>query len=544
MSTAVKYVMLTLLLVGSAFAATSWTLNVGSRVAIIYAPDNLNKPALVIGMHGMYGNPWWSQGAMQYEKIADTANFVVAYPGSDGDFWDIDGDKDVNFILAIIDSMSNRYQIDRNRVYASGFSMGGMMSWHLSCKIPDKIAAIVGGDGYPMGGMSGCSEVRHVPALQIHGTSDKFVSYSGFVGSFLPAQISRYGCPTNAVKTSPYPVGINGRNASQLAQPSKSFMEYYGPCEKDGLKSELALISVDGMIHDWATPDKANTNDVDPGYLGLPLDVNGTWEAWNWLKTHSLVGDIPVIPVVTVPAHRDTVYNGGFNQAALGWKLNTWGGTAQGSVVNGEFAISISALGTANSSIQLVQNGIILQQGKSYEVQFDAYASANRTLEANVEQDISPWTSYLPALESFNLTTTKTAYSYTFTMTNATDSNGRVSFNAGASTIGLFLDNISIKEVMAPTPTSVRDIIAKNGLVSVSRSGSHLEIAVNAMQNTSLSMGLYNLVGTPVRLSPRIIDKAQASWTADLAGLPNGIYFVKVNSDGRILHSSKLVVGR
>ena len=151
-----------------------------------------------------------------------------------------------------------------------------------------------------------------------------------------------------------------------------------------------------------------------------------------------------------VPAHRDTIFNGSFDQGTKGWTFNTWGSTAQGSVVNGEYNIAITALGTGNASIQLVQNGIILQQGKSYEVKFDAYASASRTLEANVEQDVSPWTSYLPALESFDLTTKKTTYSYTFTMTNATDSNGRVSFNAGASTTGLTIDNISIKEVAAP----------------------------------------------------------------------------------------------
>jgi len=155
-------------------------------------------------------------------------------------------------------------------------------------------------------------------------------------------------------------------------------------------------------------------------------------------------------PPEPVPAHRDTVFNGSFDQGSNGWAFNTWGGTAQGSVVKDEYKIDITALGTGNASIQLVQNGIILQQGKSYEVKFDAYASANRTLEGNVEQDVSPWTSYLTALQNFDLTTTKKTYSYTFTMTNATDSNGRVSFNVGASMTGLFLDNISIKEVAAP----------------------------------------------------------------------------------------------
>jgi len=269
MSLRVKHLLIPLLIAGAAFAGTQTELKVGTRSAIIYSPDKRDKPALVIGLHGMYGSAGWSQGAMKYEKIADTANFIVAYPGSEGNFWDISGDKDVNFILAIIDSMYNRYQIDRNRVYVSGFSMGGMLSWHLSCKVPDKIAAIVGGNGFPLYGMSGCSEKRHVPALQIHGNSDDFVKYTDFVGSFMPAQRARYGCPATPVKTSPYPVGVNGRNALQLAQPSKSYMEYYGPCEKDGLKSEMALLTVNGMIHDWATPDKANTNNVQPEYLSL-----------------------------------------------------------------------------------------------------------------------------------------------------------------------------------------------------------------------------------------------------------------------------------
>jgi len=248
-------------------------------------------------------------------------------------------------------------------------------------------------------------------------------------------------------------------------------------------------------------------------------------------------------PIITVPAHRDSVFNGSFNQGTLGWTFNTWGSTAQGSVVNGEYNIAITALGTGNASIQLVQNGIILQQGKSYEVKFDAYASASRTLEANVEQDVSPWTSYLPAFESFDLTTTKTTYSYTFTMTNATDSNGRISFNAGASTTGLTLDNISIKEVATPTPpTSVRNRNVQNGFMSVHQNNSRLEVALHGAQGTSITMGLYSLVGKVVRASAPMNGNSPVSWSADLSGLPIGIYFVKVNADGKTTHSSKLVV--
>jgi pimeloyl-ACP methyl ester carboxylesterase len=448
------------------------------------------------------------------------------------------GDKDVNFILAIIDSMANRYDIDRDRVYATGFSMGGMMSWYLSCKIPDKIAAIVPGDGYPLGGMSGCSEVRHVPALQIHGNKDLFVSYSGYVGNFQPSQIARYGCPSTAVKTSPYPVGVNGRNAKQIAAGTRSYWEYYGPCTKNGLTSELNLLTVDGMIHDWATPDKANTNDVDPGYLGLPLDVNGTWEAWNWMRNFSLKGSTPV---VTVPAHRDTVFNGGFDQASLGWTLNTWDGTAQGSVANGEYKLEVSVAGETSSGIQLVQNGIILVKGKSYKISFDSYASENRPLEVNVELDVDPWTSYLPSVQKFDLTSAKKSYSLTFTMMNETDSNGRISFNAGLSTGTLFLDNISIQETQTP-PVGIKGILDQGMKISSRGIGNSFRLDIHGAQNRDLSIAIFNVFGKPLQ-TIQLPAKGEQSMTVekDLSGLPKGVYFIQVLSGKNLVHSTKFI---
>jgi predicted esterase len=269
-----------------AFSATRTDLKVGNRTAIVYNPTGYKNPPLVISMHGMGIGAGWNQGMMLFEKYADTAKdkFITVYPQGENNGWDLGGTKDVNFVLAIIDSMVKRYGVDRNRVYATGFSMGGMMSWYLSCKIPDKIAAIVPGNGFPLGGMSGCSEVRHVPVLHIHGTADDFVKYTDFVNSFNPAQRTRYGCPTTAMRISPYPVN----------KPSSlSFKETWSPCVKNGLRSEINLIHVTGMIHDWATPGKLNAND-DPKYKGKPFDIDGTQEAWNWMKLQSLAGPVGI----------------------------------------------------------------------------------------------------------------------------------------------------------------------------------------------------------------------------------------------------------
>lgn len=527
-------VTLALALAGGVSAASSYNLSVGSRSAIVYAPDKRDKPALVLALHGMGLSAGWAQGAMQFDKLADTANFVVAYPQSEGTMWDLGGNKDVDFILAVVDSMARRYGIDRDRVYATGFSMGGMLSWYLTCKIPDKIAAVVPGNGFPLYGMSGCSEVRHVPVLHIHGSADDFVKYTDFVGSFLPAQVSRYGCPTVPAKTKPYPVGVNGRNAAQLAQPSQSFRDDYGPCEKNGLKSEISFLSVTGMIHDWATPGKANTND-NPTFKGKPLDINGTWEAWNWLRTHSLKGNVPV---ETVPVHHDTVYNGSFGKGALGWTLNTWSGRGSGSVVNGEYKMQVDTAGSSASGIQLVQNGIILQQGKTYKVSFDAYASTPRNLEANVEQDVSPWTSYLPALGQYALGTSKASFSYVFTMNNPTDSNGRISFNAGAATGSVFLDNVSIQAVS--NPVSVRVSVQPSS--SLRLEGGRLGLVLEGIAGTPVSLGVFDLAGRTVRSADFLLDAAGTRrWSTDLSGLSRGLYLVRAQVAGRSVFSSRFL---
>lgn len=529
-------VLLTLALAAGASAASSYNLSVGSRTAIVYAPDKRTNPALVLALHGMGLSAGWAQGAMQFEKLADTANFVVVYPQSDGTMWDLGGSKDVDFMLALIDSMANRYKIDRDRVYATGFSMGGMLSWYLSCKIPDKIAAIVPDDGFPLYGMSGCSEVRHVPVLHIHGSADDFVKYTDFVGSFLPSQVSRYGCPTNPVRTKPYPTGVNGRNAAQLAQPSQSFRDDYGPCEKNGLKSEISFLTVTGMIHDWATPNKANANS-DPAFSGKPFDINGTWEAWNWLRTRSLKGSVAVD---TVPAHRDTVYNGSFGKGTTGWTFNTWSGRGSGSVVNGEYKVQVDSLGSSASGIQLVQNGIVLQKGRTYKVSFDAYASAPRNLEANVEQDTSPWTSYLPALQQHSLGTAKTGYSYTFTMNNPTDSNGRISFNAGAATGSLFLDNVSIQEVAGPV--SVRVSVAPASSPSLRLEGGRLGLVLEGKAGTRVALGIFDLAGRRVSRADLLLDGAGTTrWSTDMSGLPRGLYLVQAQVAGRSVFSSRFL---
>ena len=103
-----------------------------TRTYNVYAPKNLgeNRPLLIF-CHGYNQDANWIQNSefknetVSMESVCDTAKFVVVFPNGIDRSWDIYGDRDVNFIKAIIEKMVTRYKIDRNRVYLGGFSMGG-----------------------------------------------------------------------------------------------------------------------------------------------------------------------------------------------------------------------------------------------------------------------------------------------------------------------------------------------------------------------------------------------------------------------------------
>jgi predicted esterase len=91
-------------------------------------------------------------------------------------WWDTDG-QDVEFFRALTQKLENDFCIDTTRMFASGFSMGGSMSYALACAMPSTFRAIAMFDG---GAMSGCkhSTPPHGTAMFItHGTQDEVVGY-------------------------------------------------------------------------------------------------------------------------------------------------------------------------------------------------------------------------------------------------------------------------------------------------------------------------------------------------------------------------------
>lgn len=153
---------------------------VDNRRVYVYAPNNIqaNRP-LLISMHGRGQDVNYQKEHAQWELVADTANFVVAYPQGNNNSWDISGSSDLKYLVNVIKKVSEEYQIDETRVYLSGFSMGGMMTYHAMNNISDYFAAFAPVSGYLFGSTTPNPSIRPLPLMHTHGTSDDVVNYNG-----------------------------------------------------------------------------------------------------------------------------------------------------------------------------------------------------------------------------------------------------------------------------------------------------------------------------------------------------------------------------
>lgn len=164
-----------------------------TREYILHLPasyDSSDPVPMIINFHGYGGCA--SDHAINVgdlNSLADNENFIVAYPqavvGEKGDvYWD-PGDNgiqsieenDVYFTEQLISKISNEYNVDSSRIYAIGFSNGGMMSYGLACSRGNLIAAV----GIMCGIMlpESCDANEYTSVIHFHGIDDDILPYEG-----------------------------------------------------------------------------------------------------------------------------------------------------------------------------------------------------------------------------------------------------------------------------------------------------------------------------------------------------------------------------
>lgn len=262
------------------------------REYILYIPANYtgsNNVPLIFNFHGYGSNAAEQMYYGDFRPISDTAGFIIVHPQgtlfNGVTHWNVGGwtigstVDDVGFTEALIDSITASYAIDSLRIYATGMSNGGFMSFLLACQLNSKIAAIasVTGSMTPET-FAYCNPVHPTPILQFHGTSDLVVPYDGATWTQSIDDVLQYWVTYNSCNTNPIIT-----NLPDIDPNDGSTITHYA--YEDGTDDVVTEhYKIVGGGHTW------------PGSLlggpGTNYDINASIEIWNFFFRFELLGGI------------------------------------------------------------------------------------------------------------------------------------------------------------------------------------------------------------------------------------------------------------
>lgn len=253
------------------------------REVLVHIPPaydgNLYLP-LVIVLHGGGQNAEGVQRLTEMDEDADQFGFVVAYPNGSGRLeervltWNsghcceyalerqVD---DVQFIDSLIDSLIQQYAIDKNRVYLTGISNGGMMAFRAAAELADQVAAIapiaatIGGQ-VPETGLEYIIPTPSAPVAVIafHGMQDHNVPYEGGMG---PAALSEGRIDISVDRSIQFWMEANGCDPSPQTETEADgniIIDAYLNCAGN---ADVVLVSIVDGGHAWPGANRGLASD-------------------------------------------------------------------------------------------------------------------------------------------------------------------------------------------------------------------------------------------------------------------------------------------
>lgn len=182
-----------------------------SRTYTYYVPamyDGSTAVPLVVNLHGLSGSSVAQENYEDFRKIADTANFIILHPQGTGPFallvgWSsmgtvASGVADRNFLMSLLDTIEAKLNINSNKIYSTGFSQGGFMSYNLGCLHSQRFAAIAPCSGkISADNFAACAPTHPLPVMHIHGTTDGLISFTGAGVQHVDTLVQHWVCFNN-----------------------------------------------------------------------------------------------------------------------------------------------------------------------------------------------------------------------------------------------------------------------------------------------------------------------------------------------------------
>lgn len=274
------------------------TLQVGqlTRSYAIHRPASLNADKLkagqrlpvVIVLHGGGGNSNNAASMSQMSEKSDKEGFLVVYPNGSGRTnnmltWNsgnccayamrknID---DVGFIRKLIETLVTTEGVDPKRVFVTGISNGGMMSFRVACELSDLIAAAA-----PVAGALNvdCKPVSPVAIMMFNGMADDHVLYEGGTPrkSFEPREDKSVAYAVN------FWTKRNGCSPKPQRQVNRSGNVITDTYKSQSTNADVVICTIKNGKHSWPGGTKPRAQGDDPS-----TEVSATDMMWEFFKNH------------------------------------------------------------------------------------------------------------------------------------------------------------------------------------------------------------------------------------------------------------------
>jgi len=251
-------------------------------------PEAEGPSSVLFNLHGYGSNALEQMYYTNFNNLANTKenNFILIHPQgaplntvltSSSSHWNSGGwtigstVDDVDFIDTIIALVSQKYDLNQNRIYSTGMSNGGFMSYHLACNLSSKIAAVAS----VTGSMSSetyesCNPDHPTSILQVHGSIDVTVPFQGnsALGMRSVNDVMDYWKLYNACDVDPTSIIIDYFDIEIAVQH-----DTYSNCLND---VNVELYKIEGMGHTWP-------------YKGR-YGISATEIIWEFINTHDING--------------------------------------------------------------------------------------------------------------------------------------------------------------------------------------------------------------------------------------------------------------
>jgi polyhydroxybutyrate depolymerase len=266
-----------------------------TRKYMYYIPsgiENFTSVPVVFFLHGMGASAQIGVNVLgpQYHARAERDKAIVVYPDATSKHWNdklggsyplTDSIDDVGYLSALIDLFIGDFNANPNRIYFSGSSNGGMMTYRLSCDIPEKIRAIAPFVSTISPNVAReFSKAKPIPIIITSGTADSVIKWNG--GTI---KVTRTPVILSGDENVAYWVGRNGVNKKakitnlpdiETGDNSTVEIQHYKG------KNDVILYKIIGGAHTHPTlraPGKALVK-------GLNMDYNSFERVWDFMLSY------------------------------------------------------------------------------------------------------------------------------------------------------------------------------------------------------------------------------------------------------------------